>query len=133
MDWEAWLRTAAKPPSDNEDFKRATTEAQIRKALAAYEPLKGKPYRVYVKGSYANNTNVRLNYDVDIAIEYYGYFYADLCFGLEGEDKSVVGLVDSSDPYKRADFKADVLAALKTAFGTSAVEEGKIAYRIRQK
>jgi len=98
MDWEVWLRSAVKPPSDNEDSKRATTEAQIHKALAAYECLKGKPYRVYVKGSYANNTNVRLNYDVDIAVEYYGYFYHDLCFELENEEKSVVGVVDSSDP-----------------------------------
>lgn len=133
MDWEGWLRTAVKPPSDNEDSKRATTEAQIRKALAAYECLKGKPYRVYVKGSYANNTNVRLNYDVDIAVEYYGYFYHDLCFELENEDKSVVGVVDSSDPYTRSDFKTDVLAALQEAFGTSAVEVGKIVYRVRQK
>lgn len=133
MDWEVWLRKAVKPPSDHEDSKRATTEAQIRRALAAYQPLKGKPYRVYVKGSYANNTNVRLNYDVDIAVEYHGYFYHDLCFDLEDEDKSVVGIVDSSDPYTRADFKADVLTALREAFGSTAVEVGKIAYRVRQK
>lgn len=133
MDWDAWLRTAVKPPSDNEDSKRATTQEQIGNALAAYEPLKGKPYRVYAKGSYANNTNVRLNYDVDIAVEYYGHFYYDLCFELENKDKSVVGLIDSSDPYTRSDFKTDILAALQKAFGTSAVDVGKIAYRVRQK
>lgn len=133
MDWEAWLRTAVKRPSDTEDSKRETTEIQIRRALLNYAPLKGKPYRVYAKGSYANNTNVRLNYDVDIAVEYRGYFFADLCFELEGQDRSVVGLVDTSDPYTTDEFKADVLAALQAAFGESAVEPGRIAYRIRQK
>lgn len=133
MDWEVWLRTAVKRPSDSEDTKSTSTEAQIRKALDNYGPLEGRPYRVYVKGSYANNTNVRLNYDVDIAVEYYGYFFYDLCFELEGQDKSVLKLTDSSDPYTRSEFKADILAALNVAFGESAVEPGKIAYRIREK
>lgn len=132
-DWETWLRAAVKPPSDTEDSKRATTESQIRGALDAYVPLKDRPYRVYVKGSYANNTNVRLSYDVDVAVEYCGYFYYDLCFELEGQDQSVVGVIDSADTYDREDFKADVLAALQKAFGASAIETGKIAYRIRNK
>ena len=132
MDWETWLRTAVKRPSDHEESKRASTEAQIRKALDNYAPLNGRPYRVYAKGSYANNTNVRLNYDVDIAVEYHGYFYYDLCFELEGKDKSVVDVIDSSDPYTRTQFKTDILAALYVAFGESAVEPGKIAYRIRE-
>lgn len=132
-DWETWIRAAAKPPSETEDSKRQATEDQIRKALARHPGLHGRPYRVYAKGSYANNTNVRLNYDVDIAVEYYGYFYTDLCFELEGLDKSVVGLVDSTDPYKRADFKSDVLEALKASFGSDAIQEGNIAYRVREK
>lgn len=95
MDWESWLRRAAQRPSDHEDSKRNTTEQQIKAALASYGPLKGKPYRVYAKGSYANNTNVRLNYDVDIAAEYHGFFFADLALELKGQDQSVVGVVDS--------------------------------------
>jgi hypothetical protein len=131
MDWEAWLRAAAKRPSDHEDDKRDRTETQVRRALADWQPLNGRPYRVYVKGSYANNTNVRLNYDVDIAIEYYGYFYSDLVLDLKGHDKSEVGVVTSTDPYERDDFQTDILNALRHAFGTSAVKVGDIAYRIR--
>lgn len=131
-DWETWLRAAAQPPSDNEKSKRDRTEQQIRDALSAYEPLQGRPYRVYTKGSYANNTNVRLNFDVDIAVEYEGYFYHDLMFDLEGKDKSTVGLVDSDDPYTRNEFKRDIKAALVQAFGTSAVTPGNIAIRVRE-
>lgn len=131
MDWEAWLRSAKEPPSDNEDAKRKRTEQQIRDALAAYEPLKGRPYTVYTKGSYANNTNVRLNYDVDVAVEYGGYFYFDFMFDLEGHDKSEVGVVSSNDTYTRNDFKSDIKGALDAAFGSEAVTSGKIAYRVR--
>lgn len=133
MTWEQWLRNSAAPPSDTEDTKRARTENQIRTALRQYKPLQGKDYVVYAKGSYANNTNVRLNYDVDIAVEYRGYFYSDLCFELEGEPDSAVGLVPSDDPYTVNQFKKDVRGALESAFGTSAVEAGRIAYRIREK
>lgn len=131
MDWDDWLRKAAKRPSDSEDAKRDRTEQQIRDALADYPPLRGR-YKTYVKGSYANNTNVRLNYDVDIAVEYTGYFYSDLRFDLEGHDKSEVGVVPSSDPYTRDEFKTDIEAALVKAFGRSSVKPGKIAFRVRE-
>ena len=91
MDWEQWLRSGAEPPSNNEDQKRERTQEQVRAALKAYEPLKGRNYVVYAKGSYANNTNVRLDYDVDIAVEYRGFFFSDLMFDLEGQPDSVVG------------------------------------------
>jgi hypothetical protein len=133
MDWESWLRTAADPPSDNEDQKRDRTEQEIKEALRAYEPLKGRPYVVYAKGSYANNTNVRLNYDVDVAVEYNGFFFSELAFDLKGKDQSTVGIVDSSDPYSTDDFKRDIKEALVKAFGSEAVDEGRIAYRVREK
>jgi hypothetical protein len=133
VDWEQWLRNAGSPPSDHEDDKRDRTERQIRAALESYEPLKGRPYVVYTKGSYANNTNVRLDFDVDIAVEYRGHFYYDLCFELEGQHPSAVGIIDSLDPYSRSDFKADIRKALEVAFGASSVSAGRIAYRVREK
>lgn len=133
MSWEEWLRAASSRPSDSEDEKRDRTERQIRDALSSYEPLQGRPYVVYTKGSYANNTNVRLDFDVDIAVEYRGYFYYDLCFELEGQPKSTVDIVDSDDPYTREEFKADVMGALAEAFGAQAVSAGRIAYRVREK
>jgi hypothetical protein len=132
MDWEQWLRTSCTPPSASEEDRRQRTEQQIRDALRQYEPLKGRPYKVYTKGSYANNTNVRLNYDVDIAVEYRGYFYSGLCFDLAGQPDSAVGLVDTTDPYTRDDFKQDIKGALTAAFGASAVSAGRIAYRVRE-
>jgi hypothetical protein len=134
VDWEDWLRTAARAPSDNEDAKRETTEDEIRDALDEYEALDGRPYRVYTKGSYANNTNVRLDYDVDIAVEYHGFFYFDFVLDAAdyGPDDARI-TTPTSDPYTRADFKRDVRAALEAKFGKSAVTAGDIAYRVREK
>lgn len=132
MDWETWLTNAAKQPSDHEDAKAQKTEGQIREALRASTALKGKPWHVYVKGSYANNTNVRLDYDVDIAVEWHGYFYYDLVLGAEDKTPGQVGITPSSDEYTRADFKRDVEAALVARFGRTAVKPGDIALRIRE-
>lgn len=133
MDWETWLQSSAKPPSDSEESKAELTEQEIREALADYDPLQGREYVIYTKGSYANSTNVRLDYDVDIAVEYRGYFYAELAFDLKNEPQSTVGIVDSDDPYTRGEFKADIRGALEAAFGKNAVTPGRIAYRIRER
>src|SRR5262245_23917642 len=128
MDWEQWLRKSAEPPSNNEEQKRERTESQIRDALRSYGPLKGRNYVVYAKGSYANNTNVRLDYDVDIAVEYRGFFYYDLEFDLKSKPASSVGITTPpTDPYTRGEFKRDVQGALEAAFGRTAVKPGRIA------
>jgi hypothetical protein len=132
VDWEQWLRESVKRSSDNEEAKRERTETQIREALSSHGPLQGRDYRVYTKGSYANNTNVRRDYDVDIAVEYQGFFYSEMAFDLEGQPKSAVGVVSSTDPYTRADFKRDIQGALEATFGKSAIEAGSIAYRVRE-
>ncbi|MDR7381727.1 nucleotidyltransferase [Promicromonospora iranensis] len=41
----------------------------IRDAIKAHGPFQGMSSLVYAKGSYANNTNVRADSDVDIAVE----------------------------------------------------------------
>lgn len=57
------------PSSDNEQDKQERTERMIREAVAAHEAFKGHRFRIYTKGSYANNTNVRADSDVDIAVQ----------------------------------------------------------------
>ena len=131
MDWEAWFRSAAEPPSNNEDAKRDRTYNQIKDALRSYEPLQGRPYRIFVKGSYANNTNVRLDYDVDIAVEYEGFFYWDGVFDLADSSRDDLGITANTDTYGREDFKRDIHGALNQAFESDSVEEGQIALRVR--
>jgi len=135
-DWEATLRSWVKPPSDNEDAKRDRTEAEIKEALKASSALSDVKYKVYAKGSYANNTNVRLDYDVDIAVECYNFFYYDK-EGI-GPDVRKAAIAEAAiAPYKGGytseAFKRDVEQALVDYYGRSAVTRGNMAMRVREK
>ena len=130
-DWEATLRAWVKPPSDYEDAKRRNTESEIRAALAASGRLEGS-YRVYAKGSYANDTNVRLDYDVDIAVECTDFFYSDT----SGAPADVMKMAEAykvpyTKEYGPVEFKRDVENALVDAYGRAAVSRGNMAMRVR--
>lgn len=135
-DWEATLRSWVKPPSDNEDAKRDRTEEEIKEALRATSALNSVNYKVYAKGSYANNTNVRLDYDVDIAVECRNFFYYD-DDGIGADVRKAAMAAAAMPPYKGGytsdDFKHDVEQALVDYYGRSAVKRGNMAMRVREK
>ena len=68
--WDDLLLSWTKPASDNEEGKRDRTQREIKAAIDAHPRLGHESVHVYAKGSYANNTNVRLDSDVDIDVEY---------------------------------------------------------------
>jgi hypothetical protein len=57
------------PSSATEQDKQDRTERMAREAIAAHASFNDCSLKVYAKGSYANNTNVRADSDVDIAVE----------------------------------------------------------------
>jgi tRNA nucleotidyltransferase (CCA-adding enzyme) len=57
------------PSSNSEQEKQDRTERMIREAIVEHSALSGVRLRVFAKGSYANNTNVRTDSDVDIAVQ----------------------------------------------------------------
>jgi predicted nucleotidyltransferase len=73
-DWETWLRNSIGPASATEEADRDRTERRIRDAIMRDTRLAGN-VRVFVTGSYANNTNVRADSDVDIAVEWTRWSY----------------------------------------------------------
>lgn len=132
--WEDTLRSWVKPPSDHEDSKRDKTEAEIKKALAASSRLKGVQYKVYAKGSYANNTNVRLDYDVDIAVECTEFQYHDVSPGATDKKAEIDAQFHPyAKDYGLRAFKDDIEAALVDFYGRSAVQRGNLALRVREK
>lgn len=66
---EVVLSAWTAPSSDTEKEKQERAERMIRQAIDDHEPFKDCSLKVYAKGSYANNTNVRSDSDVDIAVE----------------------------------------------------------------
>ncbi len=57
------------PSSNTEKDKQDRTERMIREAINSHASFNNCSLKVFAKGSYANNTNVRADSDVDIAVE----------------------------------------------------------------
>lgn len=136
-DWESTLRSWIKPASDSEEEKRERTERAITDALNAVPGIRDLPIKVYAKGSYANNTNVRADSDVDVAVEYTGIEYFDFTHGLEGmtreeahQETGAFGPVTT--PYSAEQLKNDVERALVEKFGRAAVTRHNKALTVRE-
>ncbi|MFC1688223.1 nucleotidyltransferase [Pseudomonadota bacterium] len=115
---EDTLTNWTKPPSDSEEAKLSNAERMVKDAINNDPVLSGKSTEVFGQGSYANDTNVRLNSDIDINVRYTGGFYFDLPDGTSRED---FGL-GSPSKYSFEEFKDDVFSALVRKFGADAVQ-----------
>ena len=76
-DWKALFTSWSKPASDTEEAKAARAAQMIRQAIHEHEPLKTKQTSVYATGSYRNNTNTRLESDIDVAVVLHDSFFSE--------------------------------------------------------
>jgi tRNA nucleotidyltransferase (CCA-adding enzyme) len=74
---EEKLARYAKPSSNNEKEKQDRAECMVRNAVKQWANEQNVSVKYLPKGSYANNTNVRLDSDVEIAVIYKGFHYFD--------------------------------------------------------
>ena len=63
---EDTLNNWRQQPSDTEESKLNNAERMVKEALKESDELKSKNIDVFGQGSYPNNTNVKLNSDIDI-------------------------------------------------------------------
>jgi hypothetical protein len=120
-DWESWLATASGPASPTEERDRDRTEKRIKDAIRAASDLPSS-VRVYVKGSYANNTNVRGDADVDVAVEWTETAKVKKWDAAEGLSAEELGINSVTPSMTTAEFRRRVERAVSTAFGSSAVD-----------
>ena len=121
-EWENKFNNWTKPPSDTEENKLTNAETMVRDAIKADPDLKDKNIEIFGQGSYANNTNVRLNSDIDICVRLMNTFYFDLPEGMTREDFDIG---DGTDTY--SDFKDNLEKTLVNKFGRSDVKRGNKA------
>jgi len=131
-DWEATLRKWGEPASDAEEKRRDRTVQLVTDALNGLPDVKALPINVYPKGSYANNTNVSHDSDVDVSVEYTGIEYFDLTDELKGLTRDDVGFGEVTNPYSPEQLKDDVERALVKAFGRSVVTRNNKALTVRE-
>lgn len=113
------------PSSESEQTKQDRTERMIRDALARHHALAGVRLKVYAKGSYRNNTNVRSDSDVDIAVECMeAQYWNEKTPGSRGH----VGVY--AGQWTPPKLRAEVTAALKAKFGSDVDASGSTAIQV---
>lgn len=107
----------SKPASDTEEEKINHAISALKNAMAQCKNIPSTAYTIFVQGSYANNTNVRTESDVDLNICYTDAFYYKIP---EGSTKESYGLTNPVD-YSAQAFKDDIEKVLVDYFGRSSV------------
>jgi hypothetical protein len=124
---EALISQWIKPSSDDEKTQQDRAQRMVTDAVKAHVPLKSAALTVYPKGSYPNNTNVRRDSDVDIAVqssvcEYYKY--------MPGQEPAQRAGKPYDGDWTPARLRTEVRQALINAFGASSTTSGKIALTV---
>ena len=113
------------PSSDTEQDKQDRTERMICQAIDSHEPFNNCSLKVYAKGSYANNTNVRSYSDVDISVE---------CTDVQYWKESEKGNHTLGKPYEGiwtpAKLRAELLSAMNAKFPGQVDSSGSTAIQI---
>jgi hypothetical protein len=102
----------------------------VTDAVKGHSALTSAKSYVYTKGSYANNTNVRRDSDVDIVVECQSHSAYDY---MPGQDPPTAKAAtpDNSEWSSPARFRHEVIAALTASFGASSIDTtGKVAIAI---
>ncbi len=111
--------------STTEQDKQERTERMVRGALTAHEPLDGCRFSVFAKGSYANNTNVRTDSDVDIAVQCH-----NVCYWEESEPGAHPAGPPYTGPWTPTKLRDEVVLALQAKFPGEVDTSGSTAVQI---
>ena len=118
---EETLNGWRKPPSDTEETKLSNIERMVKECINVDNTLKSMQIKIFGQGSYVNDTNVRLNSDVDLNVEYKDGFYFDLPSGMTRSDFGLNNPIS----YSASAFKNDVQSALVRSFGSDVRRKNK--------
>ena len=121
------LRTRSHAASRNESEKLDRSEVMVRDAI------KGSKFEsivdIFGKGSYKNNTNVRLNSDMDICVVYTPTFKYNIPQGDTPQEHNITPVVD---PYTFSMFKLELTELMKEKFGKDNVSTKNKCIHIKE-
>lgn len=102
-----------------------STYATIKNALeGADAPYARKDYKIFLQGSYGNDTNIYADSDVDVVIRMDDIYYMGLT-ELSDEERAAYNAARSGGGYSFSEFKTDVTTQLTRKFGTAVVPQKK--------
>jgi hypothetical protein len=128
-----WVQKSS--PSEQDRMERA--ERMVVKAIEAHTPFDGyrDNFRIYAKGSYRNETNVRLDSDVDIVVEsYHSYFDDFISPEVETKAQPDTLWTPYTGPWVPERWRNEVGTAIKNYFGAREVDtDGEVAITVAEK
>lgn len=113
------------PSSETEQDKQERTERMIREAIDAHAPFDDCSLKVYAKGSYANNTNVRVDSDVDIAVQ-----CTECTYWAEQSEGAHPASSPYSGPWRPSKLRSELVAALEAKFPGQVDTSGSTAIQV---
>lgn len=129
---ETLLAKWVRPSSDNEVTQQERAVRMVTEAIEACLSLKGVDRNIYAKGSYANNTNVRLDSDVDVSVDCHALLYWDYAPYVTQPTPPLPGSPYKS-PWTPTAWRTTVVAAMEKKFGKADVDtSGSVAIQIKE-
>jgi len=105
------------------------THESIRSALGQYRFPAGVDYEIFLQGSYKNDTNIRGDSDVDVVVQLNSTIRCNTSL-LTDTERRLYDQLYSDVAYGWREFRAEVLAALQSRYGRTAVREGKKSLKL---
>lgn len=106
----------------------ASTYQSIKQTLeSVHASYAGKSFRVYLQGSYGNDTNIYAESDVDVVIELSATFYHDV-ETLEPSQQQSFHTNYHAATYSLYEFKNEVLAHLRSVYGQGVMAGDKAIF-----
>ncbi len=127
VDWRDTFKRWSKPLSDTEEAMADRAATMIDGVLKRHPSLASRSIEVYATGSYRNNTNVRGESDIDVAVVCHDSFFYDLP---PGWIPSWVG-VSAPAQYGFQQFRQDVRDALSGRF-SAGMTPGDKAFNVHE-
>ena len=121
--FKAWCRPASE--SEEQHISRAIRMA--KDAVRSSDKLKDKKIEIFVQGSYANNTNVRKESDVDVCVMLKDTCYTEYPKGKTRED---YGFTEGSNDFKT--YRKDNIQAANDEYGEKNVKPGNKSIKISE-
>jgi hypothetical protein len=128
-EWEARLAYWQRPASETEEAKIEAAARRIRTAFAASPFLAQRSWSIIKQGSYHNNTNVRLDSDIDLAV------CLDDSVHFEGPnyDQPTLNELNMTPlPFTFEQYKSHIAWCLHEEFGHAAINIGNKAIHLNK-
>ena len=124
---EQQLQSWTTPLSKTEEQRVENTINMIKSALDVSRDFNTLDYEVFVQGSYANNTNVRSDSDVDVCVMLKSTFYFDLP---QGKTRADYGFGPGTIDFEQ--YRDLVKKALQAKFAQPFVTDGNKSLKARE-